>query len=87
MRSPSTEVQLLDKKELEYKDEKDLQNVSFLKVLHLNKPDWPFVLTGVIVSAFIGVVFPAMAPLFSEILNVCVREVYIICGWEECISG
>ena len=67
---PSTEAQLANKKKYETIEGNELHNISILKLLHLNKPDWPYVLVGVAASAFIGVVFPAMAPLFSEILRV-----------------
>lgn len=44
--------------------------VSFKELLKLNRPDWPLVLIGVILSAVIGCLFPLMAVLFSEVLRV-----------------
>ena len=48
----------------------ELPKVSFLQLLKLNRPDWLLVLIGVIGSAIIGCLFPLMAILFSEVLNV-----------------
>ena len=73
-RQLSTEDEFVDKQELVSKDEEELEKISFLEVLRLNKPDWPYVLVGVAASAFIGAIFPAMAPLFSEILQVRASE-------------
>ena len=47
-----------------------LPKVSFRELLKLNKPDWLFVLIGVICSAMIGCLFPLMAILFSDVLRV-----------------
>ncbi len=44
--------------------------VSFRELLALNKPDWPLIVIGVIMSAIVGVLFPLMAVLFSEVLRV-----------------
>ena len=51
-------------------DEK--QNVGFFELLALNKPDWPLVVIGVLMSAIIGTLYPLSAVLFSEILQVSV---------------
>lgn len=51
-------------------DHSELRKVSFKDLLLLNKPDWPLVLIGVVASAATGALFPAMSPLFSEILRV-----------------
>ena len=48
-----------------------LPKVPFKQLLKLNKPDWIFVLVGVICSAVIGCLFPLMAILFSDVLAVC----------------
>lgn len=47
-----------------------IEKVSFMELIKLNKPDWPFVLIGVICSAVIGCLFPLMAILFSGVLAV-----------------
>ena len=44
--------------------------VSFQQLLKLNKPDWVFVVTGVLFSALIGCLFPVISILFSEALRV-----------------
>ena len=66
-----TETHMVNKNDRLSQDDEVLQNISFIKLLHFNKPEWPIVLIGITASACIGVVFPAMAPLFSEILRVC----------------
>lgn len=48
-----------------------LPKVPFKELLKLNRPDWLFVLMGVICSAIIGCLFPLMAILFSDVLEVC----------------
>ena len=48
-----------------------LPKVPFTQLLKLNKPDWLFVLIGVVCSAVIGCLFPLMAILFSSVLGVC----------------
>ena len=48
------------------------KDIPFIKLLKLNLPDWPLVLTGVLMSAVIGALFPLMSILFSEMLRVSV---------------
>lgn len=50
--------------------DKQLKEVSAVELLKFNKPDWPLVLIGVIMSAIVGALFPLMAVLFSEVLRV-----------------
>ncbi len=50
--------------------DKNLRKVSTKELFQLNMPDWPLVLTGIILSAFIGTLFPLMAVLFSDVLRV-----------------
>lgn len=38
--------------------------------MKLNRPDWHFVLLGIFMSAMVGCLFPLMAILFSELLEV-----------------
>lgn len=52
------------------KKKEKVQKVPFTQLLKLNKPDWVFVLIGVLCSALIGCLFPLMAILFSEVLRV-----------------
>ena len=48
----------------------ELEQVKFLELLALNLPDWYLVLLGVICSALLGALFPLMAIIFSEFLEV-----------------
>ena len=50
-----------------------LPKVPFKELLKLNKPDWHLVLVGVICSAIVGCLFPLMAILFSDVLDVSRR--------------
>ncbi|KAM4907055.1 ATP-binding cassette sub-family B member 5 [Sylvia borin] len=54
------------KKEVE---EENLPAVSYLKILALNKPEWFYVLMGVIAAAVIGAVHPAFAVIFGKIIG------------------
>lgn len=46
------------------------QSYGFLELLKLNKPDWIFVLLGVMFSVLIGCLFPVMAVPFGEVFRV-----------------
>ncbi|NWZ66808.1 MDR1 protein, partial [Acrocephalus arundinaceus] len=49
--------------------EENLPPVSYLKILALNKPEWFYVLLGVIAAAVIGAVHPAFAVIFGKIIG------------------
>ncbi|NXB80580.1 MDR1 protein, partial [Donacobius atricapilla] len=49
--------------------EETLPAVSYLKILALNKPEWFYVLLGVIAAAVIGAVHPAFAVIFGKIIG------------------
>ncbi|NXP32814.1 MDR1 protein, partial [Leiothrix lutea] len=49
--------------------EENLPAVSYLKILSLNKPEWFYVLMGVIAAAVIGAVHPAFAVIFGKIIG------------------
>uniref|UniRef100_A0A8C3X868 ATP binding cassette subfamily B member 5 n=1 Tax=Cyanoderma ruficeps TaxID=181631 RepID=A0A8C3X868_9PASS len=55
-----------NKKEVE---EENLPAVSYFKILALNKPEWFYVLMGVISAAVIGAVHPAFAVIFGKIIG------------------
>ncbi|XP_032552546.1 ATP-binding cassette sub-family B member 5 [Chiroxiphia lanceolata] len=55
-----------EKKEVE---EENLPDVPYLKILALNKPEWLYVLVGVIAAAVIGGVHPAFAVIFGKIIG------------------
>ena len=44
--------------------------VSFLKVLRLNLPEWPYILVGLICAAINGAIQPLFSILFSKIVAV-----------------
>ena len=46
------------------------QSYGFVELLKLNKPDWIFVMLGVVFSVLIGCLFPVMAVPFSEVYRV-----------------
>ncbi|XP_010174504.2 multidrug resistance protein 1 [Antrostomus carolinensis] len=54
------------KKELE---EENLPAVPYSRILALNKPEWPYVLLGVIAAAISGGVHPAFAVIFGKIIG------------------
>ncbi|XP_009482160.2 ATP-binding cassette sub-family B member 5 [Pelecanus crispus] len=54
------------KKELE---EENLPAVPYLRILALNKPEWLYVLLGVIAAAISGGVHPAFAVIFGKIIG------------------
>ncbi|NWX59965.1 MDR1 protein, partial [Promerops cafer] len=47
----------------------NLPTVPYLKILALNKPEWFYVLLGVIAAAVIGAVHPAFAVIFGKIIG------------------
>ncbi|NXF01571.1 MDR1 protein, partial [Smithornis capensis] len=49
--------------------EETLPDVSYSRILALNKPEWPYVLLGVIAAAVIGGVHPAFAVVFGKIIG------------------
>uniref|UniRef100_UPI00398F70C7 ATP-dependent translocase ABCB1 n=1 Tax=Pristiophorus japonicus TaxID=55135 RepID=UPI00398F70C7 len=48
----------------------NLPNISFLNVLKMNKTEWPYMLVGTFCSLINGVLQPAFALIFSEIIGV-----------------
>ncbi|XP_061811654.1 ATP-dependent translocase ABCB1-like isoform X1 [Nerophis lumbriciformis] len=54
------------------KDEEDekVPPVSFLKVMHFNLPEWPYILVGTICAMINGAMQPLFAVLFSKIITV-----------------
>ncbi|NWH30399.1 MDR1 protein, partial [Chloropsis hardwickii] len=49
--------------------EENLPDVPYFKILALNKPEWFYVLLGVIAAAVIGAVHPAFAVIFGKIIG------------------
>nr|XP_030120655.3 ATP-binding cassette sub-family B member 5 isoform X6 [Taeniopygia guttata] len=57
------------KKKQKEVEEENLPAVPYLKILALNKPEWFYVLLGVIAAAVIGAVHPAFAVIFGKIIG------------------
>ena len=51
-------------------EEEGIQEVPFKELIKMNLPDWHFVLFGIIFSGVIGVLFPLISILFSEVIRV-----------------
>ncbi|NWR42889.1 MDR1 protein, partial [Regulus satrapa] len=49
--------------------EENLPAVSYLKILALNKPEWFYILLGVIAAAVIGAVNPVFAVIFGKVIG------------------
>ncbi|NXI18278.1 MDR1 protein, partial [Irena cyanogastra] len=49
--------------------EENLPAVPYLKILALNKPEWFYVLLGVVAAAVIGAIHPAFAVIFGKIIG------------------
>ncbi|XP_048881323.1 ATP-dependent translocase ABCB1 isoform X10 [Brienomyrus brachyistius] len=54
----------------ENKEEEKLPEVPFKRVLALNKPEWPYLLIGVLASLVGGAVYPCLAIVFAKIIGV-----------------
>uniref|UniRef100_A0A8C5B455 ATP-binding cassette, sub-family B (MDR/TAP), member 4 n=1 Tax=Gadus morhua TaxID=8049 RepID=A0A8C5B455_GADMO len=52
------------------KEDEDVPPVSFLKVLRLNLPEWPYIVVGLICATINGAIQPLFAILFSKIVAV-----------------
>ncbi|XP_066999667.2 multidrug resistance protein homolog 49 [Anabrus simplex] len=44
--------------------------VSMVRILGMNKPEWPYILVGCIASGLVGATFPMFAVLFGEVYGV-----------------
>uniref|UniRef100_A0A669QYV9 ATP binding cassette subfamily B member 1 n=1 Tax=Phasianus colchicus TaxID=9054 RepID=A0A669QYV9_PHACC len=52
----------------------ELPPVSFLKVMKLNKKEWPYFVAGTLCAVINGALQPAFSVIFSEIIGVILRE-------------
>ena len=68
--SPKRQTSTAKKEEEEEEADKDIPEVSFLRVIRLNAKEWWLILIGVIGSAINGSINPLFAVLFREILVV-----------------
>ncbi|XP_072268652.1 ATP-binding cassette sub-family B member 5-like [Pyxicephalus adspersus] len=57
-----------DKKEADDAEEKDLPNISFLRLLNLNRSEWPYILVGTLASLINGSGHPIFCIFFSKII-------------------
>ncbi|XP_075683429.1 ATP-binding cassette sub-family B member 5-like isoform X1 [Rhinoderma darwinii] len=67
-------VSVSDKGEQEDKEEeteeKQLPNISFFRILSLNKSEWPYIMFGTIAAIINGGVHPAFSILFAKIIAI-----------------
>ncbi|XP_039235602.1 ATP-dependent translocase ABCB1 isoform X3 [Pipra filicauda] len=54
--------------------EEELPSASFLKVMKLNKTEWPYFVTGTLCAVINGALQPGFAIIFSEIIGVFFRN-------------
>uniref|UniRef100_A0A8C1HNH4 ATP-binding cassette, sub-family B (MDR/TAP), member 4 n=1 Tax=Cyprinus carpio carpio TaxID=630221 RepID=A0A8C1HNH4_CYPCA len=55
-------------------EEENAPNISFLTVLKLNQPEWPYMVVGVLCATINGGLQPAFAVIFSKIIAVCYQD-------------
>uniref|UniRef100_A0A6Q2XFI5 ABC-type xenobiotic transporter n=1 Tax=Esox lucius TaxID=8010 RepID=A0A6Q2XFI5_ESOLU len=61
---------LIDNGSLQKEDESNLPDVPLSRILAMNKPEWPYLLFGVLASLVGGGVYPCVAILFAKIIGV-----------------
>ncbi|XP_077124369.1 ATP-dependent translocase ABCB1 [Ranitomeya variabilis] len=61
-------------KEKDKEEAEKVPPVSFLKIMKLNKPEWPYFVVGIICAAINGATQPAFAIIFSKIIAVFAGE-------------
>ncbi|XP_062848437.1 ATP-dependent translocase ABCB1-like [Trichomycterus rosablanca] len=54
----------------EKKEREEVQDVPFFTILSLNKPEWPYLVIGIVASIIGAAVYPCVAILFSKIIGV-----------------
>lgn len=59
-----------DVQDEEKREDEKVPSVSFLTVLKLNKPEWPYIMVGVFCAVINGAMQPAFAVIFSKIIAV-----------------
>ncbi|RXN18488.1 multidrug resistance 1-like protein [Labeo rohita] len=52
------------------KEKEKVEEIPFTKILALNKPEWPYLLVGILASLVGGAVYPCVAILFAKIIGV-----------------
>jgi hypothetical protein len=51
-------------------DEAILPHIKFVRLLRANRPEWPYILLGVLASALIGGVMPILSLLFGDLTGI-----------------
>ncbi|XP_048408710.1 ATP-binding cassette, sub-family B (MDR/TAP), member 4 isoform X1 [Stegostoma tigrinum] len=67
MKKPGTAA---ENKDADVPQDENLPNMSFLRILRMNRTEWPYILLGTFCSILNGVLQPAFALIFSEIVSV-----------------
>nr|XP_054768939.1 ATP-dependent translocase ABCB1-like [Lytechinus pictus] len=52
------------------KEEEEVERASYMEILKLNKPEWPYIVVGILFAAVLGIAYPVFAILFSEVVAV-----------------
>lgn len=50
-----------------------MERASYMEILKLNKPEWPYIVVGTFFAGVLGIALPAFAILFSEVVSVSTR--------------
>uniref|UniRef100_A0A6Q2ZJP2 ABC-type xenobiotic transporter n=1 Tax=Esox lucius TaxID=8010 RepID=A0A6Q2ZJP2_ESOLU len=72
---------LIDNGSLQKEDESNLPDVPLSRILAMNKPEWPYLLFGVLASLVGGGVYPCVAILFAKIIGV--SDSHLEIGWFD----
>uniref|UniRef100_A0A6Q2ZE04 ABC-type xenobiotic transporter n=1 Tax=Esox lucius TaxID=8010 RepID=A0A6Q2ZE04_ESOLU len=75
---------LIDNGSLQKEDESNLPDVPLSRILAMNKPEWPYLLFGVLASLVGGGVYPCVAILFAKIIGVSDSHL-AICHSIDCL--
>uniref|UniRef100_A0A6Q2XFW8 ABC-type xenobiotic transporter n=1 Tax=Esox lucius TaxID=8010 RepID=A0A6Q2XFW8_ESOLU len=70
LRRKSTKKKPKKSKKEKKEDESNLPDVPLSRILAMNKPEWPYLLFGVLASLVGGGVYPCVAILFAKIIGV-----------------
>ncbi|XP_053483597.1 ATP-dependent translocase ABCB1 isoform X1 [Ictalurus furcatus] len=58
------------KSKKEKKEKEKVTDVPFTRILAMNKPEWPYLVVGILASTVGGAVYPCLAILFAKIIGV-----------------
>ncbi|XP_069504362.1 ATP-binding cassette sub-family B member 5-like isoform X2 [Ambystoma mexicanum] len=75
VRRPSIKYTLPDENEEKVKDDQEEHpNVSFFRILSLNKSEWPFIMFGTLAALFNGAAHPMFCIIFAKIITIFSNE-------------